>query len=235
MKLKITGDIIEWNDSIIEFQNAMKTIDENEDLEVEINSYGGDVYLGISIANMIKGHKGKTTSIITGIAASAASMMAAAADHVKMYASSQYMVHQAWTIAMGSSKDFRKVADDLDKIGTSVLAAYSHRIDDEDMKKLLDAETYLTAAESVELGLADEIIDAKPKAVQSKAFAKLAKEFNDKLSVVEQPIVASNGIDEETLKAMFAEFKNELKNELQPEPKEPTATPVKQNRAARLF
>lgn len=227
MKLQIIGDIVQWNDSIIEFHKNIKNIDENEALEIEVNSYGGDVYLGISISNMIKGHKGKTTAIITGIAASAASMISAAADHVKMYASSQYMVHQPWTIAMGNGTSLRKVADDLDKIGSSVLAAYSHRVDENEMKNLLDDETYLTASESVELGLADEIIDAKSKAVQSKIFSKLAEEFNNKLPTVKSKQTIEVSANEDVLKQMFAEFREEIKNELNSKPKEPIQKTVK--------
>ncbi|MFB4471819.1 head maturation protease, ClpP-related [Oceanobacillus caeni] len=235
LKLKIMGDIIEWNESIIEFQNAMKTIDENEELEIEVNSYGGDVYLGISISNAIKAHKGKTTCIITGIAASAASLIVSAADTVKMYSSSQIMVHNAWTIAMGNSKDLRKVADDLDKIGTSVLASYSHRVDEDKMKELLDAETYLTAEESINLGLADEIIDSKPQAVQSKVFSKLAEEFNNKLSIEKEQPKNKSSVNEDEFQQILHKIKADILNELQPKPIEPIQEPVKNSNLSKLF
>ena len=231
MKLKIYGDIIDWNESIVDFHNSMKSIDENEDLEVEINSMGGDVFLGISLSNIIKGHKGKTTTIISGIAASAASIFAVASDEVKMYNNSQLMIHNAWTLAMGNSKDLRKVADDLDKIGESVLASYTHRVDESTAKEFLDAETFMTAKESKEHGFADIIIDEKPKAVQSKVFADLAKEFNDKIPAnVTRPVAAT--VSEETLKNMFAEFKSEIKNELNTEPPKPEPT---KNNLSKLF
>lgn len=238
MKLKIHGDIIDWNDSIIDFQNSMKGIDENEELEVDINSLGGDVFLGISIANTIRGHKGKTTTVISGIAASAASIIATASDSVKMYSSSQLMVHNVWTLAMGNSKDLRKVADDLEKIGESVLASYTHRVDEKTVKDLLDAETYLTAKESKEYGFADVIIDENPKAVQSKVFADLAKKFNDKLSTEKptKPIPSATvNIDEETLKQMFTNFKDEIKNDLQQQNNKPPESEPTQKNMSKLF
>ena len=64
-----------------------------------------------------------------------------------------------WTWAAGNAAEFRKLADDLDKIEESAIAAYRAKtgLDDEGLKELLDAETWLTAAEAVEMGFADEI------------------------------------------------------------------------------
>ncbi|TYS67050.1 Clp protease ClpP [Sutcliffiella horikoshii] len=232
MKHKIKGDIISWNSSIWDFNNKMKTIKEDDDIDLEINSYGGDVFLGIDLMNTLRGHKGKVTVTITGIAASAASVIVMGADVIRAYSNTQLMLHNAWTYAVGNAKELRKVADDLDSIGESVLACYTHRIDEDEAKKLLDDETYLSAKKALEKGLIDEIVDSKPEEVESSIFENKAKEFNNQISkpALSQPAVASASIDAETLKQMFTEFKNEIKNDFKPK-EEPAPKPAepKQN------
>lgn len=71
MKHKIKGDIINWNSSIWDFNYQMKSIKEDEDIDLSVNSYGGDAFLGIDICNTLKDHKGLVTVTITGMAASA--------------------------------------------------------------------------------------------------------------------------------------------------------------------
>ncbi|BDH62315.1 hypothetical protein MTP04_24450 [Lysinibacillus sp. PLM2] len=181
MKHKIKGDIISWNSSIWDFNYKMRNVKEDEEIELEINSYGGDVFAGIDIMNTLRGHKGNVTVIITGIAASAASIICMGADVIKAYSNTQLMLHNAWTIVAGNAKQLRKRADDLDSIGESVLASYTHRIDAEKAKKLLDEETYLSATKAKELGLVDEIVDAEIEEVESEIFQDKAQEFNNKI------------------------------------------------------
>jgi ATP-dependent Clp protease, protease subunit len=233
MKHKIKGDIISWNSSIWDFNYRMKSIKEDEDIDLSINSYGGDMFLGIDIGNTLREHKGFVTVTITGIAASSASVIAMGADKLKMYENTQLMIHHPWTVARGNAEELRKVADDLDKHSHSAIKSYTHRVDEDTVKKLMDKETYLTAEEALKYGFIDEIIDAEPEEVESEMFQNRAKEFNNKISVVaaqKQPTSPSDGIDENTLKQMFADFKNEIKNELNPQ-KEPEQEPVepKQN------
>src|SRR5690554_5251534 len=153
MKHKIKGDIISWNSSIWDFNYKMRNIKEDEDIELEINSYGGDLFLGIDICNTLKGHKGKVTITITGIAASAASLICMGADHIKAHSNTMMMVHNAWTYAAGNAKELRKVADDLEKMSLSATKSYTHRINEDTIKKLMDEETFLTAAECLKYGL----------------------------------------------------------------------------------
>lgn len=220
MKHKIKGDIISWNSSIYEFNHKMWNVKEDEDITLEINSYGGDVFLGIDIMNTLRGHKGNVTVIITGIAASAASIIAMGADVVKMYSNTQMMVHNAWTIAAGNAKDFRKVADDLESIGESVLASYTHRVDEDTVKKLLDEETYMSASKAKEYGFIDEILESRAEEVESEIFSNKAKEFNN--SIIEKPVndLESKVVD---LEAEVAKLKNELKQKEEPEQRQVAA------------
>lgn len=228
MKHKITGDIFRWNSSIWDFNYLMKSVKADEDIDLTINSLGGDTFTGIDIMNTLRAHKGNVTVTISGIAASAASVICMGADKVKAFSNTQMMIHNASTGIFGNAKALRKRADALDSIDESVLASYTHRIDADKVKKLLDEETYLSAKKALELGLIDEIVDGKPEKVESEVFENKAVEFNNSLHSPEQPIVSSAGISEETLKQMFAQFKEEIKNELnieQQKPEQPTEQP----------
>lgn len=181
MKHKITGDISSWNGTIYDFKNKMRNIKKDEDIELEINSYGGDVFAGIDIMNTLRAHGGNVTLTITGIAASAASIIAMGADKIRMFSNTQLMVHNAWTIVAGNAKELRKKADDLDSIGESVLASYTHRVDAKTVEKLLDEETYLSADKAKELGFVDEIVDGNAETVESEIFQDGAKTFNNSI------------------------------------------------------
>lgn len=236
MKHKIKGDIIGWNSSIDEFSNLMKGVEENEDINLEINSYGGDVFLGIELCNTLRAHKGEVTVTIPGIAASAASIIAMGADKIRMYDNAQMMIHNAWTIAMGNAKELRKVAENLDSINESVLASYTSRLDADIATKLLDEETYLSASKAKEYGLVDEVIGGEVEKVESKIFENKAKEFNNKIESSHkptQPIVATIKMDDE-FRQMFDGLKNEIE-QLKNSQKEPTPEPVKNGGLSKLF
>src|SRR5699024_6687783 len=194
----------------------MKSIKEDEDITLEINSYGGDVFLGIDIMNTLRSHKGNVTVVITGIAASAASVIAMGADIIKMYSNTQMMIHNAWTFAVGNAKELRKVADDLDSIGESVLASYTHRVDAKTVKELLEGETYMSASKAKEYGFIDEIVDDNAEEVESEMFANEAKEFNSSISTDED-----NDSDLEDKIISLEKTVSELRNKInKTEPKE---------------
>src|SRR5690625_988559 len=197
----------------------MKSIKEDEDITLEINSYGGDVFLGIDIMNTLRSHEGKVTVIVTGIAASAASIIAMGADVIKMYSNTQLMIHYAWTFAMGNSKELRKIADDLESINESVLASYTHRVDKDTVAKLLDEEMYMSATKAKELGFIDEIVDEVAEEVESEIFQDKANEFNN--------TIIKDG--DEELKDKIVNLEDEVTklkqqlNEQKEEPKQPVA------------
>ncbi len=182
MKLNINGDIAEFSPDVRATLDAIRDIEDGEPIELNINSYGGDAFLGISIMNSLRAHTGEVTVTVTGIAASAASIIAMGADKVKIYNNAQLMIHNPWTIALGNADDLRKAADDLDKVQESARASYTHRIDEAVVEQLLADETYLTAAEAKQYGLVDEIIDASAQKVDSKLFAAKAESFNAEIT-----------------------------------------------------
>ena len=138
-------------------QNVQKLLSEigNGDVDIHINSGGGDVFAGIAIYNMLRSCAGKKTVYIDGWAASIASIIAMAGDEIIMPENSYLMVHKAWTVAMGNADEMRELADRLDKIDSGILATYmQHTVDgysDEQMQSLVADETWLTAAEAAEI------------------------------------------------------------------------------------
>lgn len=159
------GEYEDWDGNLHGFGpkglvEQLAAIDAPE-LNVHINSFGGDAYSGIAVMNLLKNCGKKVTTIVEGIAASAASTIAMAGEKVIMRPTSQLMVHNAWTFAIGNAKELRKVADDLDKFMESDNQAFLKKAGDkltpEKFEELLDNETYLTAREAYDLGLCDEI------------------------------------------------------------------------------
>jgi ATP-dependent protease ClpP protease subunit len=128
-----------------------------------INSPGGDVFDGMAIYNALRGHAAGVTVRVDGLAASAASVIAMAGE-CTMAQASQMMIHNSWALAIGNKADMRKMADTMDKIDGQMAAVYAAKSGRpaEDMQALMDAETWLTAQEAVDAGLADAM-DAPAK------------------------------------------------------------------------
>ena len=82
-------------------------------ITVNINSPGGDVFEGIAIYNLLREHDGEVTVNVIGLAASIASVIAMAGDNIRIAKSAYFMIHNAWTIAMGNRNDMQKVVDTL--------------------------------------------------------------------------------------------------------------------------
>ena len=140
------------------------------DIQVSINSPGGDVFDGIAIFNQLKQRSGSVHVIVDGLAASAASFIAQAASPGKLEVAphSQMMIHNGFSMAIGDAADLRQTADLLDKITTEIASIYAERSGKPVASWLaaMAAETWYSDAEAVEAGLADNIHgqDPAPKA-----------------------------------------------------------------------
>lgn len=134
---------------VADFLNEIKNTNE---LSIYINSGGGSVFAGISIYNMLKRHSAYKTVYVDGLAASIASVIALAGDKVIIPATAQYMIHSPWTMAIGNATDFRKVADDLDKIETSIINVYKENLRDgvniDEIIDMVHKETWLNGEEA---------------------------------------------------------------------------------------
>jgi len=163
------------------FKSELDALGNITTLNVYMNSPGGDVFAGQAIYSMLKRHKATVNVHIDGIAASIASVIAMAGDSIHMPVNSMMMIHNPWSLAQGNSKDFRKMADDLDKIGLSIEQTYlakATNMKQEALVALLDAETWLTAQECMDLGLCDVMDEEKAIAASIKDFKILAEYKN---------------------------------------------------------
>jgi ATP-dependent Clp protease protease subunit len=163
-ELLLYGPISEsswWDDNVTpkQFAEDLNALGDIDDLMVRINSGGGDVFAGQAIHSILKSHKAKVTVMVDGLAASIASVIAMAGDTIIMPRNAMMMIHNPWTWSYGNANDFRKLADDLDKIREGILAAYLDKsgMDRDQLIGLLDAETWLTAEEAKSYGLIDQV------------------------------------------------------------------------------
>lgn len=143
------------------------------DVEVQINSPGGDVFEGFAIYNALREHKGKVTVKIMGMAASAASVIAMAGDEVQIGAAAFVMIHNCWVGAMGNRNDLRELANFLEPFDKALNAVYVARSGQkpDDVTKMMDAETYMSGAAAIEMGFADSLLPADSIAVDEGAKA----------------------------------------------------------------
>lgn len=127
--------------------------------DLHINSPGGDVFDGLAIYNSIKNHPAEITAYVDGLAASAASFIAMAANKVVMARNSEMMIHDAHGLAVGNSEDMRTLADLLDKNSDNIADIYAQKAGGTvtGWRKAMKAETWYSADEAVKAGLADEI------------------------------------------------------------------------------
>lgn len=164
--LYIYGPIVSssawWDDSVdaAQFSEDLKSLG-GKDVTVHINSPGGDVFAAHAIHNQLIAYAGNVDVVVDGIAASAATIIAMAGARITMPTNSMMMIHNP---AMGLDDQY--TADDLDKyanalraVRQSIIAAYMKRVsvDQAQIEQMMDAETWLTAQECVDMGLADVI------------------------------------------------------------------------------
>lgn len=144
------------------FANALA--DMTGDVHLRINSPGGDVFAGRAIAQAIREYPGQVIAHVDGIAASAASYVAIAADRVVMAPGAMLMIHNAWTFAMGNSSDLMDTAALLEKIDGTLAETYAAKGngDEAHYASLMASETWFTPAEAVAEGLADEVATVNP-------------------------------------------------------------------------
>ncbi len=146
-----------------------------EDVTILLDSQGGSVTDGLSIYNAIMQYSGNVTIHIDAICASIATVIACAADNVIINSNAKFMIHCAWTVAMGNSAEFRNMADILDLMDADIASAYHEKTDlpEDELMSMMEAETWLSAEQAYDLGFVDEIheISRKMKEPDEKAKA----------------------------------------------------------------
>jgi ATP-dependent protease ClpP protease subunit len=155
-----TGKLVESTTSANYVRKALDDAGNVDAINIYINSCGGYVSEGIAIFNILKRSTAFKTVYVDAFAYSIASVIAMCGDKIVMPSNTTMMIHNAWTCASGNSEQLRKAADDLDTINEASCNTYlakSSKIDKENLTKLLDAETFLTAEQAFEYGFCDEI------------------------------------------------------------------------------
>jgi len=162
IEIWIYGEIGYWGITSGDFVRDLQALDDGvSPVTVAIDSIGGDLFDGIAIHNALSRLGDRCTVRIDGACYSAASVIAAGAHRVEMADNALFMIHNPWTFAAGDSEDLRKVADMMDKAFDGIVASYQHRpltIDDAELRRLINAETWLTAGEAKTLGFVDEVL-----------------------------------------------------------------------------
>lgn len=175
-----------------EFVKTLNNIEADE-IVIRINSPGGDAFDGRAIASAIKAHKAVITAKIDGLCASAATTIANACDEVQMAEGSFYMIHRAWTVAMGNKADFIELSEFLDKIDNAIAKDYAGRtgLDIKEVMDMMDAETWMDATEAKEKGFINSIIDEQ---AVSNTFNLGVYDRAPKLKEEPEPKPASNEV-----------------------------------------
>lgn len=189
LDLYIYGDVKSdgydwWNDEVIQsetsanrFRDELTSHSAVTEIDIYINSNGGSVFEGTAIYNQLKRHPARKVVHIDGFACSIASVIAMAGDEVIMPRNALMMIHNMWMGAVGNAAELRKAADDLDVINTAGRQAYiakaGGKLSEDNLIELMNAETWLTAEDCVNLGFADKY--AENDADMSGATAILQK------------------------------------------------------------
>lgn len=159
----VYGEIGTWGITANQFVQDLRAMDDGvSPVIAAFNSIGGDLFDGLAMHNALSRLGERCTGRIDALAASAASVAVCGAHRVVIAANAMLMIHNPYTYAGGDAEDFRRVADVLDQTLEAILAAYKAKapdIDDAELRRMVDAETWLTANEAVALGLADEVGD----------------------------------------------------------------------------
>ena len=196
LTINIHSDITSWSwydeekeeGSVANVDELTKLLETNKNaslIDIYINSPGGDVIEGIGIYNILKRNKAYKRVYIDGFACSIASVIAMAGNAIYMPKSSLMMIHNCWTWTRGNANELRKLADDLDKMNALGIQAYMTKFkkSEEELKQLLDNETYLTADECLEYGLCTKVIEdgEETEAMVDEALDREQSVYNAKL------------------------------------------------------
>lgn len=222
----------------------LQEIPEGSELEIHINSNGGEAFEAVTIYNLLCQFSGKKTSVVDGVAHSAAFIIPFACDHRKMGKGTAALFHNMWTYAQGNASQLRAAADRLDALMESNRQIYMERaknITEEEMKALMEKETILTPEMCLEYGFCDEITgyitdgnrqteNMQKRTEQIRQMAEMNEEFQRELmmlartskkeepknleAVPVQPVEQNNDIQKMALNFMSAFLNATTKTEV---------------------
>lgn len=132
-----------------------------EDVEVHINSPGGEVFEGLAIANALRAYRGRKVAIIDGLCASAATFPAVVCDELVMCSASMFMVHEPWTMAVGSADDMDAQSAVLRQLTDLMVGMYVRKTDKDEaqVRAWVSAETWFKPDDAKAAGFCDRIAE----------------------------------------------------------------------------
>ena len=231
--INIYGDITSWaweelgEVSAVNLSRQLEALGEVSQINVYINSYGGEVAEGLAIYNALKRHNAKVKTVCDGFACSIASVIFMAGDERVMNESSLLMIHNAWTSAVGNAEELRKQADDLEKITQASVNAYvsNSNLTEKEVKDLMDAESWLLPTEALEYGFATSIQSDGVANVSQNAKMKVLDIFKKYRAQAEEQPEDETPEDEEETDGETPETE-ETEAEEQPEAEEEQENPA---------
>lgn len=172
--IDIYDDIIPFfGVNAVDFRNELQALGDGiETIDLHIHSRGGNVYEAVAIMNTLRQHSAKVVTTVDSIAASAAGFIAVgASDELIVAENAEIMAHLPWVMAIGDANDLRKTVDRLDQIGKNIASIFSERAGGtvEDWMDVLTAETWWSAQEAVDAGIADRVLKAPKRKAASGA------------------------------------------------------------------
>ena len=184
----------------------LEGLDDNEEVEILFNSFGGSVSAGLAISNLIKQAKErgiKTTAHVLGVACSSASFIALACDKLVMDSNAFLMIHNPYTWIEGNAKELRKEADVLDKMKESIIDVYStkFRLSKEEISQWMNSETWIKGSDAPEV-LNVEVIPTDNEVIIMDS--KKNKYFN-KLHIPEEIKIMKDEVKEDKVEKTVTE------------------------------
>ncbi len=162
-EIKLYGPIGYPGITAADFKNRLEAADKSLPLVIRIDSEGGSVFDGMSIYDAITAWPAGSKAIVESAAFSIASFIPMAADTVEITENGYVMLHNPYTMTEGDGNDHEKMSELLKKLQSSMIAAYSERTgrSEEEIKQIMNAETWYTASEARDAGLVDRILSTK--------------------------------------------------------------------------
>ncbi|MBH3349813.1 head maturation protease, ClpP-related [Pseudomonas putida] len=200
IEVYVYGEIGAWGITANQFIQDLKAIDDGTSpIMVAFNTNGGDLFEGLAIHNALSRLGERCTGRVDALAASAGSVAVCGAHRVVMASNAMLMIHNPYTWVGGDAEDLRRVADVLDQAFEAMIAAYKAKapnIDDAELRRLVNDESWLTASEAVALGLADEVGNGVKVQACLGQGAVMARYRNTPQALLDQLKASKDGVTE---------------------------------------
>jgi ATP-dependent Clp protease protease subunit len=172
LQLFVYGPIGEsWDGDGITAQQVAKSLQDAgpvDQIEIRVNSPGGLCFDALALVSLLRSQRAKKTVYVDGLAASSASVVMCAGDEIFCASNGLVMVHSPWSLCAGNAEEMRVEADRLDKVRDSITTTYFEqtrkvgaRTSKAELEAMMERETWLNAAEALEVGLIDKITEAQ--------------------------------------------------------------------------